>query len=101
MSDRELTATPSYELRPLPPESARYRAQILRAAADLLLAGEPVCWMSTDYALHKRGITYIFDAAQLRAATVAVQTRVEAGDVDYVIKVKPAEPMRARSRKRR
>jgi hypothetical protein len=73
--DRDLTAPPSYELRPLPPESARYHAQILRAAADLLMAGEPVCWMSTDYALHKRGITYIFDADQLRAATGCVDAR--------------------------
>lgn len=99
--DRDLTARPTYTLRSLPPESARYHAQILRAAADLLLAGEPVWWMQPEYPDNKRGITYLFDADALRTATVAVWNRVAAGEEDYVIKVKPEELTKPRSRKRR
>lgn len=99
--DRDLTARPTYTLRALPPESARYHAQILRAAADLLLAGGPVWWAPPEYAGNKRGITYLFDKDALRTATVAVWNRVAAGDEDYVVRVKPEEPMKPRSRKRR
>lgn len=60
--DGELTARPTYTIRALPPGSARYHAEILRAAADLLLAGEPVWWMQPEYEGNKRGITYLFDA---------------------------------------
>lgn len=82
-------------------DQARHHAQLLRAAADLLLAGEPVAWVTGGFGSGLRGVSYAFDAAVFEEAAVHVRERVQSGDEDYTIRVTPRPPARYPQRKRR
>ena len=75
---------------------ARGHRMILRAMADLIEAGEPVCW-SWNYASvpgEPTTVSISFEGEHFRDAQVAVSQRVDAGDADYAIKVEYREPSR-------
>jgi hypothetical protein len=85
------------------PDQARYYAMILRAMADLLAAGEPVCW-SWSYASvpgEPTTVAISIEGERFMAARVAVNQRVDAGDPDYAIRVEYREPSRRPSGPRR
>jgi hypothetical protein len=82
---------PVRHLYPMDKDQGRYHAQLLRAAADLILAGEPAAWYRPGGGERLGGVAYLFDEAAFSAASIAVRKRVEAGDEDYVIRVEPKE----------
>ncbi len=83
-------------LRPMDPNQARYYAMILRAIADLLQAGEPVCWGWFYAAVEGQPTTVSIsiEGTHLCDAELAVRRRVAAEDPDYLIRVEPRAPSR-------
>ena len=89
------------QLQPMLGEQARHHAQLLRAAADLILAGEPVAWAMGGRGSGLAGVSYSFDAERFERAAINVRERVQAGDGDYSIRVLPRPSVKYPSRKRR
>ena len=94
------------KLQTMEPGQARYHAMILRAMADLLAAGEAVCW-SWSYAAvpgQPTTVSISIEGESFSAAQRAVHERVDGGDPDYAIRVEYREPSRLpsgpRSRRR-
>jgi len=87
-------------LQPLLGEQARHHARLLRAAADLILGGEPVAWAIGGRGSGLAGVSYSFDAERFERATIHVRERVQAGDEDYAIRVLPRPSVKYPSRKR-
>ncbi|MFN8585968.1 MAG: hypothetical protein U0446_11725 [Dehalococcoidia bacterium] len=97
-----LTPTPGERhLRPMLVDQARHHAQLLRAAANLLLAGEPVSWSMGGFGTGLAGVSYAFDEEAFHRAAAEVRLRVQTGDGDYAIRVAAKERVRYPSRKRR
>ena len=96
MGNRSTRTSDGRVLQPMDPNQARYHCLILRAIADLLQAGEPVCWGWFYAAVEGQPttISISIEGAQLRDAEIAARQRVEAGDPDYLVRVEPAAPSR-------
>lgn len=55
--------------------------------------------MATEYGLNQARNYLLCDTDELRHVQVVVETHVQVGDEDHVIKVKAVEPMLARAGK--
>ena len=87
-------------LFPMDREQAAYHRQNLRAVADLIEAGEPICWSEPFHSTELALVQIYVPKAALRAAERNVRMRVKEGDGEYVIKVehRPAERRDRRGR---
>lgn len=88
-------------LQPMLSNQVRHHAMLLRAAADLLIAGEPVRWAIGGFGTGYGGVSYLFDAEAFQWASANVRSRVMSGDLEYTIKVVPVPITRYPARKRR
>ena len=70
------------QLRPMDRDQPRCWSMKLRALADLLDVGEPVCWATPYYDSKIEEWCVYVSRAAITAAEIAVRQRVPAGDED-------------------